>query len=267
MKLLGYGRKKDGRSKHPHFMRWYHIINRCINPKANNYHTYGGRGITVCDRWSKMGHQSFWNFVEDVERECGPQPTPKHQIDRIDNDKGYEPGNIRWATPKENINNTSVNRLITIDNETKTQQQWMEDERCKCGQCAFKHRIRKGANPKTSFYTPNKRCNSSDIDIEYIKNHYEHMTLQQLSLDVGCSVCTLIRIMDKYNWKRSKQSIYTNKTTTKTITCWGESKTIPEWVKDCRVNVCKQTIVSRLRNGWTIEKALTTPVKTINRKK
>lgn len=82
---------------------WRQMRQRCSNPSRPYYRHYGGRGIRVCDLWEK----SFAAF----ERDMGPRPSPKHSIDRIDNDKGYEPGNCRWATPKEQTRNRSNVRL------------------------------------------------------------------------------------------------------------------------------------------------------------
>lgn len=73
---------------------------------------------TVCDRW----RESFEAFLADM----GEPPTPKHTLDRIDNAKGYEPGNCRWATMKEQQNNRTNNRRITHDGETRTLMQWAE---------------------------------------------------------------------------------------------------------------------------------------------
>lgn len=78
----------------PEYNTWKSIKSRCLNPNSTGYEYYGGRGITICDRW----RDSFESFLADV----GRRPSAKHSIDRYpDNNGNYEPGNVRWATASE----------------------------------------------------------------------------------------------------------------------------------------------------------------------
>lgn len=92
-----------GRSVTPAYRAWQNMMTRCFNPKATQYAWYGGRGISVCERW-----RDFAAFVADV----GERPSPKHSLDRIDCNGDYEPGNVRWATHTEQCRNRSSNRSV-----------------------------------------------------------------------------------------------------------------------------------------------------------
>ncbi len=85
---------------------WSQMRNRCENPNAQAFSGYGGRGIKVCERW-----REFPNFLADM----GPRPSPRHTIDRIDNDQGYGPDNCRWATWKEQQRNRRSNVIYKVD--------------------------------------------------------------------------------------------------------------------------------------------------------
>lgn len=95
-------RRTHGQWGTPTHRVWSAMHYRCRNRKATRFDRYGGRGITVCERWF-----SFQNFFEDM----GERP-PGMSIDRIDNDRGYEPGNCRWATAREQRANQSAPNLL-----------------------------------------------------------------------------------------------------------------------------------------------------------
>ena len=98
-------RTRHGQSRTPEYSVWCGMLYRCENPKAPNYKRYGGRGIAVCERW-----HSIAAFVEDM----GPRPSLQHSIDRVDNDKGYEPGNCVWALPAQQAANTSKTVKVVL---------------------------------------------------------------------------------------------------------------------------------------------------------
>lgn len=83
--------------KPPEYNVWHHMIQRCNNHNNNRYEDWGGRGIKICDKWV----DDFEAFYADM----GKRPSANHSIDRINNDGDYEPGNCRWATPKEQSSN------------------------------------------------------------------------------------------------------------------------------------------------------------------
>lgn len=107
-----------GLSKSKEFMSWAAMHTRCTNPNQESFANYGARGISVCERWN-----SFENFLADM----GPKPSPRHTIERMDNERGYNPTNCRWATRAEQNTNTRQNRYLTFKGKTMALSQWARE--------------------------------------------------------------------------------------------------------------------------------------------
>lgn len=101
---LGSHRHTTGGALSKEYISWIAMKGRCLNKNNKKYRSYGGRGIKICEVWLK----DFSRFYADV----GPAPSPEHTIDRIDVNGNYEPGNVRWATVDEQINNKTNNRHV-----------------------------------------------------------------------------------------------------------------------------------------------------------
>lgn len=95
---------------------WSSMKARVSNPKSCHFALYGGRGITVCERWKN----SFEAFLADM----GPRPSKSHSIDRINTDGNYEPSNCQWSTPLQQNNNRRCNIILTYQGITLTASQW-----------------------------------------------------------------------------------------------------------------------------------------------
>jgi len=104
------------KTKTPVYRAWRGIKERCKNPHDKRWGYYGGRGITVCDRWS-----SFENFYADM-----GDPPPGTSLDRIDNNGPYSPENCRWATSKQQQRNKRNNRIVSYNGESLPISEWCE---------------------------------------------------------------------------------------------------------------------------------------------
>lgn len=111
-----HGESGEGPNPSPEYKAWNTMKHRCYNPRDISFHNYGGRGIEVCKEW----RESFEVFLRDV----GRKPSPEHSLDRIENDHGYEPGNVRWATREEQNRNKRNTKLLNWSGEYKTLTEW-----------------------------------------------------------------------------------------------------------------------------------------------
>lgn len=112
------GQYIHGLSYTPEYRAWQTMRLRCTVPTNPAYADYGGRGITVCERWI----ESPANFIADM----GSKPSPAHELDRKDNDKGYSPENCRWVTRTVNDRNRRSNVMIEFRGETRAMVEWCE---------------------------------------------------------------------------------------------------------------------------------------------
>ncbi len=112
----GAGHENMGQSRRKIYSAWVSMKDRCTNPKNRIYRRYGGRGITVCDKWMN-DFGAFW-------KDMGSPPTKHHSLDRKHNDDNYTPDNCRWATRRQQNQNRSIARLVTINGVTKNLCEW-----------------------------------------------------------------------------------------------------------------------------------------------
>ncbi len=130
----------------PEYRSWQSMKNRCYRTSELGYQNYGGRGIKVCRRWLN----SFVAFFMDM----GPKPSPKHSLDRVDNDGPYCPRNCRWETRKQQARNTRKNRRLTYNNCTLTLPEWAERFGINGG--TIRSRLRLGWSVHRTLSTPVK---------------------------------------------------------------------------------------------------------------
>lgn len=105
-----------GQRNSPEYAVWRTMKARCTNPKRPEFSHYGERGISVCERWMT----SFAAFLADM----GHRPSLHHQLDRIDNSRGYEPENCRWATARENSTNRRSSVFVEYGGHKRTLNEW-----------------------------------------------------------------------------------------------------------------------------------------------
>lgn len=107
--------RRHGATNTPEWNCWHGMIERCSYPKSRIFKYYGGRGITVCERW-----KSFEAFLQDM----GRKPSTSHSIERADNDGNYEPANCRWALKTEQANNSRRCHFLVHQGEKHSISQW-----------------------------------------------------------------------------------------------------------------------------------------------
>ena len=118
--LMNY---KHGMSRNPLYKVWGSIRRRCTDRGFSRFGDWGGRGISLC---AERAHNPL-AFIAYVESELGTRPSRSHSLDRIDNDRGYEPGNLKWSTNSEQTRNSRHARLITALGKTQHLEVWANE--------------------------------------------------------------------------------------------------------------------------------------------
>lgn len=131
------------RSKSAEYQIWRSAKERCFNPRNQQYANYGGRGIVMCEEW----RHSFESFLAHI----GPRP-PGLTLERIDNSRGYEPGNVCWETRKQQCRNTRRNVIVTVRGKTASVIELAEHFGVNYNR--VRHRIIKGWQPERAFFAP-----------------------------------------------------------------------------------------------------------------
>jgi hypothetical protein len=142
--------KKIHRDKETGRNCWVAIVRRCESESSSAYHKYGAKGIAVCDAWlhGRDGMSGFQAFMADM----GPRPSHLHTVNRLDNEKGYEPGNCEWATQEQQSRNRRDNVFVTAFGKTKTIAEWSRE--VGMNRATLRDRLLRGWEPERALKPP-----------------------------------------------------------------------------------------------------------------
>lgn len=213
---------------------------RCRNPSNQDFRHYGGRGI-------KFLFGSFEQFLTELgERQ------PGMELDRIDNNGNYEPGNVRWATRTQQTNNTRANRKLTAFGKTQTLAQWAREKHL--DRSALWMRLELGWPIELALTAPS----GSSYRKEKIFTAFgETRSITAWARKLNISGVTLNGRL-KRGWPIEQALTAPSgsiRPAARFVTAFGETKTVTQWARKFRVKAV--TLSTRLRRGWTPEKALT----------
>lgn len=223
------------------YRAWQDMRKRCFNPKNKRYKDYGGRGITVYPEWAGSdGFKAFYDYVSKLEH-FGEEG---YSLDRIDNDKGYEIGNLRWATDEEQANNKTTNHFVDVGNgEQLTLAQIMNVTGAALG--TIQDRIRHGWAAEDLLQKPkSKHERAAQFDV----GDGRQLTVLEIAEITGLNVCTINRRIKK-GWSGEKLLSPTKNVARRYDVGNGQQLTVAEIANVAGVK--QITIYKRLRNGLT----------------
>lgn len=171
--------EKHGMRGTPEYRAWQGMRRRCHDPKDKNYPEYGAKGVTVALEWQT----SFLAFFQEI----GLRPTPKHSVDRINGMKGYEPGNVRWATAEEQAANRRYCHHLDLNGETLTIQQ--AARKAGIHPMTLRNRLLKQGVPLSRAMTPEKLPYRSDS--KHLTHNGVTRSVPEWAKELGIRVRTL----------------------------------------------------------------------------
>lgn len=225
------------KSTSPEYIAWANLIARCTVPTHPSYHRYGGRGIGVDPRWLV----SFDAFLNDV----GQRPSPKHSLDRIDNQRGYHPDNCRWATGVEQHNNKSNNHKI----DTPAGRMGVTEaaRHFGIGLTTLTARLRRGIPPAEALTTPPR-----DTTIETPRGR---MTPSEAAKEFGIHLETIRFRMKK---RLPMEEVFKPVDRHHFVDTPDGKMTLAQAARHYGIGF--MTLRGRITRGWTITDAVRTPV-------
>lgn len=256
------------------YKAWCNIKQRCLNPQNPRYESYGLRGIAIYEPW----RVDFHRFRADLHAEIGERPSLEHSLDRRDNDGNYEPGNLRWATQKEQSRNTRQNVRLEYAGESLLMCEWAE--RTGLPFYMIQQRISHGwttgealgfeDRPTLTRDTPAHSGPVTTLEDRHGAKVEEAaarlgMTRQAIyeRIEYGWTVedaLTIPKGQRRPRIGRGGEPIATNEP----IVFNGETLSVAGWAM--RLGIPMQTLRNRLQAGWDLEAALTTPGRPYKRK-
>lgn len=234
------------------YVRYHKMLARCYNLNDLMYHRYGGRGITVCDRW--LGKGGYDRFMDDM----GECPDPSLSIDRIDNNKGYSKENCRWACRQTQNRNTGRNRLVEIDGVAKCIEEWASVSGVS-SHCIAK-RLKRGWAAQEAVYT------QEQTGVGHLKKRRrDHGPQVGVSKAYQPGDASFI-IPNPPDHVPELQGPYLQiGTREKLLFVDGVCKPFGLWMKD--TDVPRSVAKDRLTRGWTDKDALFTPALGVGKKR
>jgi len=232
---------KHGLSNSRIYHIWEGLKRRCLNPNHEAYQRYKGM---LCEEWL-----DFNTFYKDV----GDPPSPKHSLDRVDNNKGYYKENVRWATKIEQARNTSTNRILKFKGKTQCVAAWAEELGVSAAVIHSRLKKMSVAKALTIPVRPSKRLVTYRNKTQSITAWAEETGIPSYTISRRIDAGWVLE--DVFNFDNGKGHL--NKDNATYLKYKGETKHISEWAKE--VNLTVSIIRDRLRLGWSIEDALTKP--------